>query len=151
MAISRSTDPRMALWIITGRFLSAESAPLNWQSFINMYLPKIITTLKIGTSNSYQLDQSFSILRVDGRYFFYSNSTKTFFKQTVEILIRCCILQHLIWVCTICLCTIKRMLGLYGLTPYLTTLTIPITHICIGLSLKMVKILILRKQYLTVT
>ena len=36
-------------------------------------------------------------------------------KKTVEALIRRGILWHLIWVCTVCLCPIKRTLGLYGL------------------------------------
>ena len=47
--------------------------------------------------------------------YFYSNFNRTFCKQTVETLIRCRILQHLIWVFTVCLCPTKRMLGLYGL------------------------------------
>ena len=33
----------------------------------------------------------------------------------MENLIRCSILWHLIWVCTVCLCPTKRTLGLYGL------------------------------------
>ena len=50
-----------------------------------------------------------------GRIFhFYSNFNRTFSKQIVKTLIRC-ILQRLIWACTVCLCTIKRTLGLYGL------------------------------------
>ena len=36
--------------------------------------------------------------------------------KTVETLIRCPVLQHLILVCTVCLCPTKRTLGLYGLT-----------------------------------
>ena len=44
---------------------------------------------------------------------FYSNFNRTFCKETVEILIRRRILQHLIWVCTACLCPTNRTLGLY--------------------------------------
>ena len=50
-----------------------------------------------------------------GIFHFYSNFNGTFGKQTVETLIRRCILQRLIWVCTVCLCPINRMLGLFGL------------------------------------
>ena len=44
---------------------------------------------------------------------------RTFCEQTVETPIRRCIMQHLIWDCTVCPCFIKGMLGLYGLI-YLT-------------------------------
>ena len=36
-------------------------------------------------------------------------------KQIVETLIRHCVVRHLIWACTVCLCPTKRRLGLYGL------------------------------------
>ena len=81
---------------------------------VNTYEPN-------GTSHFYQLDRSISVLRVVGWYFFifYSNFYIKFCKQTVETLIRCCILWCLIWVCTVCLCPTKRTLGLYGLTLHL--------------------------------
>ena len=41
----------------------------------------------------------------------YSNSNSIFSMQTVETLLR-----RLVWVCNVCLCPTKRMLGLYGLT-----------------------------------
>ena len=65
-----------------------------------------------GISLHYQLDQSISILRVVLWYFFhfYSNFNRTFCKQTVETLIRCHILRHLIWVSTVCQCPSKRTL-----------------------------------------
>ena len=51
-----------------------------------------------------QLDQSFSVLRVlGGILHFYSVNNRTFCKQTVENLIRCRVLQRLIWVCAACL------------------------------------------------
>ena len=49
----------------------------------------------------------------------YSYFYRTFCKQIVEILIKCGVqggvLQHLVWVCTVCPCPRKRLLGLYGL------------------------------------
>ena len=48
---------------------------------------------------------------------FYSNFKRNFCKQTVENLTRRCILQRLIWFCTVCQCPTKRTLGLYGLNP----------------------------------
>ena len=52
-----------------------------------------------------------------GIYRFYSNFNWTICKQTVETLIRRHVLRtwRLIWVCTVCLCPIKRTLSLYGL------------------------------------
>ena len=50
-----------------------------------------------------------------GIFQFYSNFHRIFCNQTVETLIRPRILWHLIWVCTVCLCPIKRTLGLYWL------------------------------------
>ena len=47
-----------------------------------------------------------------GTFHFYSNFDRTFCKQTVEILIRRRFLRRLVWVCTVCLCPTKRMLGL---------------------------------------
>ena len=64
----------------------------------------------------YQLEQSISILRAIWRYFyFHSNFNRVFCKQTVQTLIRRPIMQHPIWVCTICICPTKRTLGIYGL------------------------------------
>ena len=48
-------------------------------------------------------------------FHFYQYYNRSFCKQTVETLIRRHILWHLIWVCTVCLCSTKRTLGLYGL------------------------------------
>ena len=55
------------------------------------------------------------VVRVVGWYFtfFFSNFNRTFCEQSVKIVIRCCILWRLIWVCTVCLCPTKRMPGLY--------------------------------------
>ena len=63
-----------------------------------------------GISHFYQLDQSISVLRVVGWYFFVFIQTliRAFCKETVENLIR----RHLIWVCTVCQCPTKRWLGL---------------------------------------
>ena len=49
-------------------------------------------------------------------FHFYSNFNRIFCKQTMETLIRCCILQCLIWVCSVCLHVYptNRLLGLYG-------------------------------------
>ena len=51
----------------------------------------------------------------DSNLEFHSNSKSTFYKQTVQKLIRCSFLQHLIWFCTDCCCPIKWMQGIYGL------------------------------------
>ena len=48
----------------------------------------------------------------------YANLDRTVRKQTVETLIRRRILPRLVWVCTVCLRTTKRMLGLYKLNTY---------------------------------
>ena len=50
-----------------------------------------------------------------GIFHFYSNFNRTFCKQTVETLIRRRVLRRPIFVCTVCICPTKRMLGLYGL------------------------------------
>ena len=70
-----------------------------------------------GISHCYQLDQSISALRAVGWYFFYfyPNFKRNFCRQTVENLIRHCILRRLIWFCNVCRCPTKRVLGLYGL------------------------------------
>ena len=39
-----------------------------------------------------------------GIFHFYSHSNRTFCEQTVETLIRSCVLRRLIWVCAVCLC-----------------------------------------------
>ena len=64
---------------------------------------------------SYQLDQFISLLMVLG-WHFYSNFHRTFCKQTEETLIRHHNLQHLIWVCTVCLCPTICTLGFCGLS-----------------------------------
>ena len=58
----------------------------------------------------------FTNLGVAGAFFYFDfifNRISS--KQTVNILIRCCILRRLIWVCTVCLYPKNGMLGLYGL------------------------------------
>ena len=50
-----------------------------------------------------------------GIFHFYLNFNRTFFKQTVDTLVRRHIMWRLNWVCTACLCPTKRRLGLYGL------------------------------------
>ena len=48
----------------------------------------------------------------------HSYLNETFGKQTVSVSgnpIRWRVLQRLIWVCTVCLCSTKKTLGLYGL------------------------------------
>ena len=52
---------------------------------------------------------------LSGILHFYSNSNRTFCKQTAETLIRRRVLWRLIWVCTDCICPTNRTLGLYGL------------------------------------
>ena len=78
---------------------------------------EIITTLAhlsrvnfltlIGRTCSFQI---LGVLR--GIFHFYSNSYRIFGEQTDETVIRRHIL-HLIWDCTVCLCSTKRTLGLY--------------------------------------
>ena len=46
---------------------------------------------------------------------FYSNFDRAFCNNTVETLIRRRFMRRLIRVCTVCLCSITRTLGLYGL------------------------------------
>ena len=75
---------------------------MSWGHNLNPFKPNRI-------SHFYQLDQSISILRAVGWYFqFYSNFIRTFCKQIVETQIRCPILWHLVWVCTVCLCPAKK-------------------------------------------
>ena len=55
-----------------------------------------------------------------GVFYFYSNLNRTtIFKETVETLIRRRKTPRLIWVCTVCGCPLKWMLGLNGLNSYL--------------------------------
>ena len=63
-----------------------------------------------------------TLLLLDGIFHCYSNLDRTLYKQTVETLIRCCILRCLIWVCTIYLFTTKRTLAIIWVkrkTPYI--------------------------------
>ena len=60
-----------------------------------------------GISCSHQLDQSISVLRFLGGIFSFLFKFLVLCKQTVETLIRRCVLQRLIWVCTVCLCPTK--------------------------------------------
>ena len=68
-------------------------------------------------SNLYQLDQSIFIFKgcCVAVFIFIQNFKSAFCKQIVETLIRRRVLRRRIWVCTVCLCPTKRMLGLYGL------------------------------------
>ena len=69
-----------------------------------------------GISHRFQMKQPISVLGMLGGIFhFYSNFNRKLCKQTVGTLIRPVRLRRLIWVCTICLCPRKRMLGIYGL------------------------------------
>ena len=68
-----------------------------------------------------------------GIFHFYSNFNRTFFKQTVETLIRH---RVLICVCTVSLCPTKRSLGLYGLSrPKQVTLGTSILHILVSCTI----------------
>ena len=63
----------------------------------------------------YQLDNPFTILGLLGSNFqLYSNFKSIFCKQTVQNLIRCRDLWHLIWFCTVCQCTIKHEMLKWG-------------------------------------
>ena len=66
-----------------------------------------------GLSYPYQLHKYFlSLGLLDGISHFLSHFIRLFCKQTMVALIR---QQRLIWVCNICIFSIKRTLGLYGL------------------------------------
>ena len=68
----------------------------------------------------YQWKEPISNFRGVGWYFSFSPTLyRTSCKQTVKTMIRRPILRHLIWVCTVCLCPIKRTPGLYGLKQWL--------------------------------
>ena len=69
-----------------------------------------------GIAQSYQLDQSISVLRVAGGIFrLYSYFDRKYVsKQWRETLIRRGVLRRLIWVCTVCLCPIKRAYDLHS-------------------------------------
>ena len=70
-----------------------------------------------GISHLYQMEHSISVLRDIWWYFhLYSNFNRTFYKQTVETLIRRHVLWRLIWVSTVCICPTKRTLGLNRIT-----------------------------------
>ena len=75
-------------------------------------------------------------------FLFYSHFNRTFCKQIVETMIGCHVLWHLIWVCTVCLCPTKRMLGLYGLNKILGHKIVYIflsvnLNICFGCSIEL--------------
>ena len=63
-----------------------------------------------GTSLSYPFDQPH--FRLLGGIFQF----RILCMQTVETLIRHHILRHLIWICTVYLCPIKRTISFYGLS-----------------------------------
>ena len=59
-------------------------------------------------SHFYQLDHSISVLRMLGGVFhLYSNSNRTFCKQTVENLTRRRNLRRLVWLFMVCWCPMK--------------------------------------------
>ena len=89
-----------------------------------------------GFSHLYQLDEFISNFRVIRWYFrLYSNCKRILCKQTLETLIRCRILRRLILVCIVCICPIKRTLGLYGLNKMLVIMAgTHKMHIRIGLG-----------------
>ena len=80
--------------------------------------------------NSNQLDCFFYVLRGVGRIFshFYFNLNITFCKQTVETLVRRCVLWRLIFVSTVCICRTPRTLGLYGLMLRLNSVVLQSTY-----------------------
>ena len=86
---------------------------INWLScfpfkMINHFKPNRISIGHVSSFSSYGL--------IGDIFHFYSNFNRTLCTQTVETLIRCRVVWRLIWVCTVCLSPIKRMLGLCGLT-----------------------------------
>ena len=99
--VSFSLPPRICSF---SENLKINPSKLNGTSHSNQLNQSIFMDQSIFHSHSYQLDQSISI----GWYFF--SLFLTFCMQTVETLIRCCILRHLIWVCIVCLCPSKRTL-----------------------------------------
>ena len=60
------------------------------------------------------ISKSSPISIVGWEYIFLSKFCRTYYKQTAKILIRRRIMRRLIWVYTVCLCPIKRTLGLYA-------------------------------------
>ena len=116
----------------------------NWEIFNSLikYCGKYFKVLIInpfkpnGISYHYQMEQSTSILRGVGWYFsFLFKFWYNICEQTVETLIRCCTLQHLIWISTVCPCPSKRTLGLYGLNGKHTAIYIWLACSSFSLSL----------------
>ena len=75
-----------------------------------------------GLFHSYTLGESFCHWR---DFQFCSVFNWNFCKQTVKTLIRCHIMWHLIWVCTVCLCPTKVTPGLLGLKSENSTFFMP--------------------------
>ena len=78
---------------------------------VNPFMPN-------GISHCYQLDQPISVFKGCLAVFFdfiQILMEHSVYKQTVETLIRRCIVRRLVWVSTVCLCPTKRTLGLYEL------------------------------------
>ena len=106
-----------------------------------------------GISHHYQLEQYISVLRGIGGIFlfFFSILNRTFQKQTVETLIRCSGMLHLVWVCTVWLCPTKSTLGLYGLmsdfTQRVFLSTVIIVHISLNRLLYMTSIIASSQWY----
>ena len=80
------------------------------------YNLKKITVNQFGIIDGTSLFQILGVL--GGILYCYSNSKRTFCKQTVETLIRCRVLRRLVWVSIVCPCPTKRTLGLNGLSIY---------------------------------
>ena len=63
---------------------------------------------------THPLDKSVSVLMVVGGIFLFFFFDGTLYKQSVDTLVRRRVLWHLIWVCMLRLCPIKRTLVLKG-------------------------------------
>ena len=84
-------------------------------SIIGLFLfCRVLTLSQIDLPTFISGTSSFPISGLLGGICHFSPFNRIFCKQTVKILIRHRIMRCLIWVCTVCLCPIKRNLGLYG-------------------------------------
>ena len=98
----------LGTWVWPGNGTTSDRTPAH-ETVISPFKPN-------GVSHSSPMDQSISVLRiVSGMFLFDWNFKTTFCVQTVDTLIRRCVLRRLIWICNVFLCATKRTLGLYGL------------------------------------
>ena len=97
------------------RFLNSKSVDKNFH--FELSVARVNQLKPNGLAFPYKKDNTISNFRGAGWYFsfFYPNFDRTFYKQIEKILSRHHIMRCLIWVCTVCLCSIKSTLGLYGL------------------------------------